>query len=471
MPARQPRSSAQPTHIHIKGAREHNLKNLELRLPRNELVVFTGVSGSGKSSLAFDTLYAEGYRQFLESLSARARAAMEQIDKPDVDYIHGLSPVIAIEQRTSAGANPRSTVATVTELADYARLLWCVAGEQRDPVDGAPIERRSLDDCIARLMEEPEGTRLMLLAPWLKARAAVLREELPRLKQKGYLRIRLDGEIHELRNDDQIPLPKGRTEGTLEVVVDRIVLRPDQRGRLADSLELAFKEGEDRALALVQSDREAPWREIPLSQKLAGANTGIVYEPLTPKHFSWNHAEGACETCGGLGQTMQFRDDLLVPDPTLSVKNGAIKAWRLGSKAMIIRHNAILKQLAEQLPFDPQAPWEELPEETRHQILHGCGERLFSFKLKRGNAKPEPQRFEGVIAELEAARRDTSSEGYRAKLMAFQVSSECHDCHGARLNARARHVFVEGRSFTEFMQMNVSQARAFIRNVQQAGSA
>lgn len=463
--ATQP-ARTQPTHIHVKGAREHNLKQLELRIARDRLVVFTGVSGSGKSSLAFDTLYAEGYRKFMESLSARTRAAMEQIDKPDVDFIHGLSPVIAIEQRTAAGANPRSTVATVTEIADYARMLWCVAGEQRDPIDGAPIQRRSLDDCIARVYEEPEGSRLILLAPWLTARAAVLREELPRIRQKGYQRIRLGGALYELRDGTtDIEFPKGREAVSLELVVDRIVLRPDQRSRLADSLELTFKEGGDRALVLAQTDREAPFKEIVLSQKLAGVNSGVVYEPLTPKHFSWNHAEGACPACGGLGQTLQFQPELVVPDPTLTVKSGAIKPWRLGSKSMIIQRNAILKQLAEQLPFDPKVPWSDLAPEVRQQILYGCGERLFTFKLKRGNTKPEATRFEGVIADLEASRRDTKSDGFRAKLMAFQTASVCTECKGARLNARARHVTINGVAFTDFVQMSIQDAAAFIRNL------
>lgn len=462
--------ASEPQEIHVQGARVHNLRNLELRLPRNKLVVITGVSGSGKSSLAFDTIYAEGHRKFMESLSTRARASMEQMAKPDVDFIHGLSPVIAIEQRTGASANPRSTVATVTEIADYARLLWTVAGEQRDPVDGAPITQRSFDDCVAEVLRQPEGSRAMLLAPWITARAAVLREELPRIRQRGYQRVRLREEIYELRSDDDLPpLPKGRYEAALDVVVDRIVLREDQRSRLADSLELAFKEGGERALVLVQADRDGPWKELSLSQQLAGSRSGIVYEPLTPRHFSWNHAEGACPTCGGLGQTLQFVDELVVPDPTLSVKAGALKPWRLGSKAMIIKRNAILKQLAEQLPFDPTTPWQDLPEETRRAILHGTGEREFRFKLNRGKAEPEPQTFSGVLADLAETRRGTTSDGLRARLMAYQVASRCEDCQGARLHARARHVFIDGVSFPEFLAYDVAAGLRFIRQLQATG--
>ncbi len=454
----------EPTEILVQGARVHNLQNLTLRLPRNRLVVVTGVSGSGKSSLAFDTIYAEGHRKFMESLSARARATMEVLPKPDVDFIHGLSPVIAIEQRTGAGGNPRSTVATVTEIADYARLLWTVAGVQFDPLDGAPITQRSFDDCLAAVLAYPEGTRAMLLAPWMTARAAVLREELPRIRQRGYQRVRLDGEILELRGDhDELPLPKGRAEATVEVVIDRIVLRADQRSRLADSLELAFREGRDQALVMVQVERDGAWEVLTLSQKLAGSRSGVVYEALTPRHFSWNHAEGACPTCGGLGQTLQFAPELVVPDAALSVKSGAIKPWRLGSKAMIILRNSILKQLAEQVPFDPDCPWQDLSSEVQQLLLHGSGERLFSIKLKRGKAVPVPAPFGGVIADLTTTRQQTSSEGLRARLMAYQVAHRCEDCGGGRLNARARKVLVNGLSFPEFMALDIARARRFIQ--------
>lgn len=450
-------------HIHIKGAREHNLRDVELRIPRGKLVVVTGVSGSGKSSLAFDTLYAEGYRKYIESLSARARALLEQVKRPDVDFIHGLSPVIAIEQRTGGASNPRSTVATVTEIADYARLVWAVCGEQRDPVDGGRIVRRSLDDCIRRLLQEPEGTRCMLLAPVMVGRLSVIREELPRLRQKGFTRVRLGGDLMELSETEQLPPMKG--EVALDVVVDRVILREDQRSRLADSLELALREGGSRALALVPGEEPESWREIVLSQALAGETSGVVYEPLTPRHFSWNHAEGACPTCGGVGRTNQFVEELVVPDVSKTVRGGAIKPWRLGSKAMIIKRNAILKQLAEQVPFDPNVPWAELPEELRRQIIHGAGERLFHFKLKPGNTKPEVLPFAGVLADLEETRRTTSSDGLRARLMAYQTSSLCRDCGGQRLNARARQVRVAGLGFAGFMAMDVERALAFIQGL------
>jgi len=447
--------------IHIKGAREHNLQNLELCIPRDRLTVITGVSGSGKSSLAFDTLYAEGYRKYIDSLSAKARQILEQIKRPDVDYIHGLSPVIAIEQRTGGGANPRSTVGSVTEIADYARLLWSVCGTQYCPLCGGLIERRSLDDCIARIFQEPEGSKALLLAPFLTAKPSLLLEELPRLRQRGFHRVRVDGEVYLL--DDREAIDTSRKEQTVEIVIDRLIIKESERSRIADSLELAFREGKDRATVLLVDED----REFAISQNLSCTQCGETYEPLSPRHFSWNHPEGACPTCGGLGRTMQFREELLVPDPKKSVKNGAIKPWRLGSKKMVIKRNAILKQLAEQLPFDPTAPWEELPDEVQRTLLHGAGERLFSFKLKPGNTKPEVLPFEGVLADLEEQRRDTSSDGHRARLMAYQTSRVCPDCKSQRLNNRARCVKVADHGYTDFMAETITDAHAFIHALRQ----
>lgn len=444
--------------ISVKGAREHNLKNISVDIPRNQLVVITGVSGSGKSSLAFDTIYAEGYRKYIDSLSTKARMVLEQIPRPDVDYIQGLSPVIALEQRNGGGGNPRSTVATVTEIADFARVLWAVCGTPYCPKDGGIIERRSMDDCLTRIYSEPEGSRLIILAPWMTAKPAILREELPRLQQRGFQRVRLNGEIRRL--DEPSIIDSKASTISVEIVVDRVVLKPDQRSRLADSLDLAFSEGKDRGIILIEEDKS--YREIALSNRLACVICGDVYEPITPRHFSWNHAEGACLECGGLGETLQFQPKLIVPDPSISVKKGAIKPWRLGSKQMIIRHNAILKQLAEQLPFDPTLPWEELDSDTREQLIHGTGNRQFSFKLKGGNARPESMTFEGVLADLENIRRNTTSDGLRARLMAYQTSSRCESCEGRRLRRASLSVLIEGRSITELLAMSLQEAQNFV---------
>jgi len=462
----------EPTaHIHIKGAREHNLRNLEVRLPRGRLVVITGPSGSGKSSMAFDTLYAEGHRKYMESLSAHARQMLAQLKRPEVDFIHGLSPVLAIGQRSGA-ESPRSTVATVTEVADYARLLWTLAGEQRCPRDGGRVVRRSLDDCVAQLLRDAPGERLVLLAPFLRAKPAVLRDELPRLRLRGFQRVRIAGEIRSL--DEPKLLPPGAAELEVELVVDRLVLQADQRSRLADSLELAFREGRNRAIALVQRAADAPWRPILLSQDLACEVCGDVFEPLSPRQFSFNHREGACPDCGGLGRQMTFRDDLVVPDPAKSVREGAIKPWRIGGKNLIIKHNALLKQLAEQLPFDATVPWEKLPEATRHTLLHGAGERLFSFKLRRMR-EPKAMPFAGIIADLTESYRHTDSEGFRARLTAYMVSGQCAACGGRRLNPRSAAVTVgpgpgaAGLAFTEFMTRDITGALAFVRSLRAAG--
>ena len=469
------------THIHIKGAREHNLKNLELRIPRGKLVVITGPSGSGKSSLAFHTLYAEGYRKYMESLSTQARQVLDQLKRPDVDFIHGLSPVLAIEQRTGGGS-PRNTIATVTEIADYARLLWALAGEARCPKDGGRIVQRSLDDNIAHVLAHCPGQRIMLLAPLMRAKASVLREELPRLRQRGFQRVRIGDEVKSLDDPQLVPLGQGAREIQVDLVVDRLVATHEQRSRLADSLELAFREGKDRALVLAQAGPDAPWRELVLSQHLACEICGDVHERLTPRNFSFNHAEGACPSCGGLGRTLRFVPELVIPDPEKSVREGAIKPWRIGGKNLIIKHNALLKQLAEQLPFDPDVPWNKLPEATREAILHGAGERMFAFKLRRMR-EPRSTHFEGVIADLDESFRHTDSEGFRARLSTYMVSGECAECRGARLNPRSSHVTVHGSpqsapagagedggsrtanlGFPDFMAMDVATAHGLAQS-------
>jgi excinuclease ABC subunit A len=424
------------THIHVKGAREHNLKNLDLRIPRGKLVVLTGPSGSGKSSLAFDTIYAEGYRKYMESLSTQARQVLDQLKRPDVDFIHGLSPVLAIEQRTG-GVSPRTTIATVTEVSDYSRLLWALAGEQRCPKDGGRVVRRSLDDNVNRVLAACAGQRIMLLAPVLTAKPSVLRDELPRLRQRGFQRVRIGGAIRGL--DDANVVPSGAAAVPVDVVIDRLVASEEHRSRIADSLELAFREGGDRAFVLSQKDPAAPWAELGLSQHLSCDICGDVFERLTPRHFSFNHPDGACPECGGLGRRLRPVAELVIPDPDKSIRGGAIKPWRIGGKNLIIKHNAILKQLAEQLPFDPETPWKDLPDETRRALLEGAGDRLFAFKMRRmREAKAMP--FAGILSDIEQSFRDTESEGFQARLSTFMVAGPCPACGGSRLNKRSAAV-------------------------------
>lgn len=442
--------------IHIKGAREHNLKDLEVRIPRGRLVVVTGVSGSGKSSLAFDTVYAEGARQYLESLSAKMRANLEQIPRPDVDFIHGLSPVIAIEQRSAANNNPRATVATATEIADYARLLWAVAGTQFCPDDGGKITRRSLDDCLAQLGALPAGTRLILGAPYAKIKVAALAEEIENLRRRGFQRVRLDGELADI--DDPLPKLSKSAVCTLDVIVDRLVLSDDSRSRLADSLELAFREGRNQAFAAIPGEREIPLR-LDFSCELCGK----IYDALSPKSFSESHPDGACACCGGLGEVPQFLPELIVPDPKKSLKDGAVKPWRYGSKKMITQRNAWLKQLAEQVPFSLKTPWETLDAETQKLILHGSGER--EFLLKTGRRKPSMRPFEGVLADLENTAKTTSSLLLRSRLLAFQHAAPCPECRGLRLNKRALAVQLDGKSVGDFLKMTVPEALAFVREL------
>ena len=447
--------------INIKGARENNLKNISLKIPRDKLTVITGVSGSGKSSLVFDTLYAQGYRKYIDSLSTKARVLLDKIPKPDVDFIEGLSPVIALEQRAGGGSNSRSTIATVTEIADYARVLWSTCGIAYCPRDGGKIFRRSLDECIERIFKEEIDSRLMILSPWMEAKPSMLREELPRLLQKGYQRVRLNGELFNLNDRDIIDSSQKCIH--VDIVIDRIILRDNQRSRIADSLELAFSEGSQRALCLI-ADKASPnnWKEIKLSMELSCENCGEIYPTKTSKMFSWNHVEGACPNCSGTGETLQFRPEFCIPDESKSVKNGAIKPWRLGSRQMIIRRNSILKQLSEQLPFDPNIPWKELDPNIQDQILNGIPNKKFSFKLKKGNRKPELIEFKGVIDDLVLSQRNSSSEGFRTRLMAFQSTKVCNECNGSRLNEISRSVLIEKLSLTDFLELSLKDAKSFL---------
>ena len=454
--------------MEIRGAREHNLKNVNLDIPRGKIVAFTGRSGSGKSSLAFDTIYAEGYRKYMESLSADARRLLSQIDKPAVESIRGLSPVIAIEQVKSLGSNPRSTLATLTEIADYARVLWSLAGEQRCPKDGGKISRRSVDECVDAVLALPQGSRVYILAPRGSFKPAAAKAEIKSLRQRAWQRARLNGEIFEL--DDPAAerglFEKFKSEKLLklDLVIDRFPLSAAARGRIADSLELALREGADKALAAYSAGGKSG--ELVLSTAFACEKCGEIYAPLTVRNFSFNHPDGACKFCGGIGRVMRTSEKLAVPDDSKSVAGGAIKAWRVGAKSIIIAHNRILRQLAEQIPFDTSVPWRDLPAETRKILLYGDDSRTYFLRLKRGNCKAAEVHFGGVLAEVDRLCAETTSDGLRARLSVFQMSSECPVCGGARFSERTRNVFVEGVSYDKFCAMSVAESLAFVKSLE-----
>ena len=452
--------------IRVRGARENNLKNISLDIPRGKIVAFTGKSGSGKSSLAFDTIYAEGYRKYLESLSADSRGLLSQIDKPDVDSVGGLSPVIAIEQGRARSANPRSTLATVTEIADYARVVWCSSDDQRCPDDGGRIARRSLDDCVDAVLSLPENARIWILAPkFSNLKPADAKLSLKSIRQRAWNRVRVNGAIFELDDADAeknffAGLGKGERVSA-EIVVDRFPRSGLARGRLADSLELALREGEDSAVALWNTSENPEFKKLPLSSALCCGICGKKYSPLTPRSFSFNHPEGACPVCGGMGKVMSFISELVVPDDSKSVRSGALKAFRIGPKNMIIRRNSILRSLSEQIPFDLNTPWKDLDEYVKEAILYGLPDRTFMFRLKRGNSRLVECQFEGILAMLDKFVRETSSDVLRARLAPYQIASTCKACGGGRLSPRSRNVFIEGVSYDKFSSMSVSEALEF----------
>ena len=447
--------------IFIKCARENNLRNLTVEFPRGKLIGVTGVSGSGKSSLVFDVMAAEGHRKYVESLSTQARQALEKVRRPDVDFVEGLSPVLAIGQAYAGSTGPRSTVASATEIADYARLLWATVGMPHCPLDGARVSKRSLDDCVAEVAKSGDGYRIILLAPFTTAKASVLREEFESLERRGFQRVRIDNEIKRLDDYDLLPEKSAGREFKVEVVIDRFLMKESNRSRLADSLELAFKEGGERALALIYFEDEK--KEIHLSQSFACETCGEIYPKLTPRHFSWNHPTGACLTCGGLGEVLSFRDDLVIPDPSLTIGKGAVRPWRLGSRKMINLRKNILKALSEQLPFDNRKPWEKFPEKLKKFLLYGDENQEYVLKLQAGRGKAKKQAFPGILKDLENTMKTTSSDTLRAKLLGYQQGKVCPDCKGKRLSSFARSVLVNNLSLGEFLSFSAKEAWDFLR--------
>ncbi|MCX6995490.1 MAG: excinuclease ABC subunit UvrA, partial [Kiritimatiellaeota bacterium] len=443
--------------ITVAGAREHNLKNITVNIPRNSLTVITGLSGSGKSSLAFDTLYAEGQRKYVESLSAYARQFLEQMQKPDVDYIEGLSPAIAIEQRT-AGANPRSIVATTTEIHDYLRLLYASIGRVHCYQCGKPIAQQSADEIVQQLLQLPVLTKLILLAPVVKGRKGQHGEIFQSLRKQGFVRVRVNGELYDL---DQAPELEKNKKHTIEVVVDRLVITNKIRTRLTDSVELALKQGEGLLLAAVPEATDE-WKEKLFSEKNACPDCGISFDTLTPRHFSFNSPYGACPTCLGLGTMMVFDEDLVVPDKKLSLEGGAIHPWRRGGRRMIIYLKNLLRAAARHYDADMETPWEDLPQTFRQILMNGSGEETMSFGFWRGGsyhkyAKP----FEGIVPNLKRRYEETESDYMRQKLAEYMSRQPCTACQGARLRPETLACRVSGKSIMEVTRLSVQAAMAF----------
>ena len=389
--------------IRIGGAREHNLKNLTLEIPRDKLVVITGLSGSGKSSLAFDTIYAEGQRKYVESLSAYARQFLDKMQKPDVDYIEGLSPAIAIEQRSS-GMNPRSTVATTTEIYDYLRLLYANVGQPHCPDTGVPIVPQTTSDIVDKILALPPKTRVMLAAPVVSDQKGEFRDIIERLAREGFGRARVDGEFVELAANVRVKLDP-KQKHSIDVIVDRLVIDEKIRVRLSDSVETALKWGEGRLVLLEQppeTGSNAPWKETLHSNRNYSPATGKSFETLTPKHFSFNAPAGACPVCHGLGQKLVFDESLVVPDHEKSLDGGAVLPWRRGGKRMIIYYKAMLRAVAAHHGVSLETPYKELPVEFRKVLLHGSGETEIEFHFWRAGKMSTVKRpFEGVIPNLE----------------------------------------------------------------------
>jgi excinuclease ABC subunit A len=436
----------------VRGAREHNLKNIDVDIPRDRLVVITGLSGSGKSSLAFDTIYAEGQRRYVESLSAYARQFLGVMEKPDVDVIDGLSPAISIEQKTT-GRNPRSTVGTVTEVYDYLRLLWARVGVPHCTECGRPVRRQSATQIVDQIMAWPEGTRIEVLAPLVRGRKGEFRDLFDDARRKGFVRVRVDGELHEL----EAPPKLNRYENhEIAVVVDRLVIRAGDSSRLADSVETALR----AANGIVEIVEHAAELKTHLfSERYACVHCGTSMTELEPRQFSFNSPYGACASCGGLGTRREVSPTLVVGDPIISLLEGAILPW--GEPTGHLRRS-IIPGLAAHYGFEPNSPWGELPAATRAAILHGSGRRKVRFPYRTGGVAGEyTEPWEGVLANVMRRYDETTSEAVRGQLEQFMMVLPCRTCAGSRLSATSLAVTVAGRSIGDAVAMSVSDALTF----------
>ncbi|HOB37054.1 MAG TPA: excinuclease ABC subunit UvrA [Candidatus Avimonas sp.] len=443
--------------IIIKGAREHNLKNIYIELPRDKLIVFTGLSGSGKSSLAFDTLYAEGQRRYIESLSSYARQFLGQMDKPDVDYIEGLSPAISIDQKTTS-KNPRSTVGTVTEIFDYLRLLYATIGVPHCPVCGREINQQTVDQIVDRILSLPEGTRIQLLAPVVRGRKGEYAKEFENARKSGYVRVRVDGIIYDL--SETIKLEKNKKH-TIEIVVDRLVILPEIRGRLADSVETATSlSGGLLTVDVVGGE------ELSFSQNYACPEHGVSVEELTPRMFSFNNPFGACPKCTGLGIFMSIDPDLIIPNKNLSIREGAIRAngWSYIDGGTIAQ--MYFEGLARHYGFSLDVPVNKLPKEALDVILYGTkGERIKMIRKNEYGEGSYSVEFEGIVNNLQRRYRETNSDWVRYELESYMSQIPCPECNGKRLKRESLAVTVGGLNIAELCDMSVGDALDFIKGI------
>ncbi len=434
--------------LSVRGAREHNLKNVNVEIPRDSLTVITGLSGSGKSSLAFDTIYAEGQRRYVESLSAYARQFLELMQKPDVDHIEGLSPAISIEQKTTS-RNPRSTVGTVTEIYDYMRLLWARVGVPHSPATGLPIESQTVTQMVNRMMEMPEGTRLYLLAPIVRGRKGEYKKELQELRKKGFQRIRLDGDIHDIEN---VPPLDKKVKHNIEVVVDRLVIRHGLGTRLADSLETAL----DLSDGLVFADDADTGQRMTFSAKFACPVSGFTLDEVEPRLFSFNNPFGACPACDGLGVKTDFDPSLVFPDYQLSLNEGAIAPWANSASPYYAQ---TLDSLARHYGFSLDVPFDQLPIDVHMVIFYGSGSEEITMRYADGNRAYKIKKpFEGVLPNMERRWRETDSNGVRDELDRYQTITTCESCDGHRLKPEALTVKIAGLNISQVTNMSIDKA-------------
>ncbi|MBR0136257.1 MAG: excinuclease ABC subunit UvrA, partial [Clostridia bacterium] len=444
--------------IIIQGARENNLKNVSLELPREKFIVFTGVSGSGKSSLAFDTIYAEGQRRYVESLSAYARQFLGQMDKPDVDHIEGLSPAISIDQKSTSN-NPRSTVGTVTEISDYLRLLYARIGHPHCPQCGKPIEKQSIDQVVDRVMDLSEGTRIFIIAPVVRARKGEHKTVIEKIRKEGYVRVKIDGEIYDI---NEVPDLDKKKKHNIDAVVDRLVVRPGIESRLNDSLETAFRYGEGLAKVVLTTGEEYLF-----SQNYACPDCGISIEELTPRMFSFNSPFGACPVCSGLGFQLTIDEDLVVPDRSLSLAEGAISVsgWQSNSKNTIAQ--MYFSAIEKEYGFTEDTPFCEIPEEGKKALLYGTGEkRLHVQYQKEYGSGTFDTPFEGIVPNLQRRYRETQSDWAKQELEQYMRNTPCPACRGKRLKPETLAVTVGGVSIADLSDMSIRRAREFINGIE-----